>query len=417
MTNFSSSKKTVWFYLFAFLYGILAFSNFSYEILCVWIPMPFFFYDVFFIPFLIAFRREIWAMLKKGAYRYEWLGYAVCFLCFLIGAVRGREYLTAHLTTFRTVFYFMVGVFFFTKVEKPDMNFLYALCLGACFGDAVFLQYAAYGADYMSVNMVSLLLICIIPIMQDKLLFTVPSAFFAVYLAFRSSFRAYFVALAAALFFSLVYMVWAKRSKKALYALLTVAAGMVVAIWQIDAISAFAKDVLGMNSLAVYRVTDRLKSLVSLDFTKSEDVARLTLLKEPFETFFTAVLPQGLIRKGVDELAYGRYKDTPMTFLYDAFGSVLAWALVLFLAAHLVFLIRKHWNKDAPAEKGAAFALIMSFGVMMFVNGTFFYIVYESALAAVMVGVLLRGSPLEGKGKCRIGFAEIKAFLNKRRAE
>ena len=79
------------------------------------------------------------------------------------------------------------------------------------------------------------------------------------------------------------------------------------------------------------RFISKFRALFEHEITPSDQVRYNTydMIKSDF---WKNIIPNGPIGKSVDIISYfGRYTDTPLTFLIDVFGSILAIAIILFV--------------------------------------------------------------------------------------
>ena len=146
------------------------------------------------------------------------------------------------------------------------------------------------------------------------------------------------------------------------------------------------------NSVSVYRITNRLKALVRLEFGTSHDTVRFELMGKIFTEFTNFLIPSGLIGKAVGQ--YGIYKDAPVIFLYSAFGSFLGILLVIvFITKAFSSTIKSiTLYKDQMLVFSSCFSIYI---ILFLLNGTFLMSTYDVCLTGVVFGMWFNKNRVE----------------------
>ena len=141
-----------------------------------------------------------------------------------------------------------------------------------------------------------------------------------------------------------------------------------------------------MSYFAIYRVTERMKGLLSLDFAGSQDTARLSIFQYPIQRFMRCIIPRGLIGEAIGE--YWLYIDVPILYLYDLFGSICASAILINcfyqMCRHIKFVFRK------LADRKVVLVTLMMpvLFLLEIVNGTFVVVLFQGIETAFILAVV-----------------------------
>lgn len=380
--------------LFFLVYGAIALSSWSYYILCDLIGIPFYLYEVYFIPLAIKYRRQLLkynfcCKFTVGA----WVAAIVIVVFFILGIVINPNYAVAHITTYRTIFYIFAGILIVSSWTRFNITILQCLCVGSCLGQFAYMSTIATNANETAVNIVALSLMIIIPSAKGNVKQTMLYTAFGLFLAFRSSFRINIVVVLISLGITLFLSWFVTKSRKLfMFIGFLVIAGLVI-IANLDAITAWMVDVLKMsNAMSIYRITARLKALFSLDFEQSQDMVRFELMGKMFTSFSEYLLPTGLIGKAIGE--YGIYKDAPIIYIYSAFGSVVGLLLTVFVAVKgLLYMIKSVVQKQQGQLVFGS--MLVVYIILFLLNGTFLIATYDACLTGVVFGVWLNKKNLK----------------------
>lgn len=365
------------------LYSMVLLSGWSSYIIFELLGMRFFVYEIFLLPFILRAVLKMNGRIKMR--KTESAAYIFIFLCFLAGLLRNPAYLSAHVTTFRTIIYYIVIIHIVSRAETISMSKMKILALGGTIGDLLYMMTVHSREDHTAVNLIALMILVTIPILEGRIMQSFVFALLAMVTAVRSSFRIAVLIVITGVFLSVLYMSAVKKNVKCILLLCIFMAGTAVIIVHYDSLPVILSRYLHMNEYSVYRITARMKYFFLGRFDVSEDDIRRGTFTVLYDRFASSILPKGLIAKGAGY--YGNYKDSPMIFLYDAFGSPAAWfiaGLFLFKGFRVLHLSLKCGTQ----KKQFAFLglTVISFILLLFINGCFLMDTYEVCLAAVIFG-------------------------------
>ena len=384
---FSVMKMSIWL-----IYAMIALSGWSYYLLCDVLGLPFYVYEVFFVPIIFIYRNKIISGFGKIRKIYVFVALLLVFFL-LFGLVINTKYMIEQITTYRTIFYVFVFMYFFSIEKKFDIKFLQILCTGASLGEFLFIQIISNSRDQIALNIVALSLMVIIPVIKNSLTETIFFTVFALIVSFRSSFRINIVIVLIALLISVLYVMMIQKKIKALILTVIIAiAGITIAI-NFDSIVDLLVNILKIdNAMSVYRITNRLKALFQADFQSSQDTVRFMLMAQIFTEFDVYFVPCGLIGKAIN--MYGRYKDAPIIFFYHAFGSPVSIALLGYIVTKACCFIKKYMF--VKKNELSIFGLMLPiYIVLFFLNGTFIINTYEACLTGIVLGYWFNYNKIE----------------------
>lgn len=118
-----------------------------------------------------------------------------------------------------------------------------------------------------------------------------------------------------------------KKARKLFYTI-AVFGVMFYFIGNYESIVMILANRLHMDQFAIFRVTTRMSSILRMDFSQSQDTDRLGLWLMPFNDFIYSIMPRGFIR------TLGIYIDVPIIILYDVFGSIASWLIIIYKNKH-----------------------------------------------------------------------------------
>lgn len=372
-----------------FVYSFAALSLWSNFLITKVLHSPFFLYEVFFIPPVVMYvRKNGMTFFKRLIDRRMLIAGGVLAVFLAVGILRNPSYLIAQVTTYRVWIYFLVIILICFRAEMPDLDTIFAACFGAVCGDTLFCLISPNGWSITPLNLIALAVVVCIPLVQGKYgVFAVGIAVCVVD-AFLSGFRISFVVIAAAYIFGLLFSVVCSRRKKDFILFGITVAGAVIVFVFFDPIAAAMQSIFHIDEFAFFRVTQRLKALIRFDFVSSQDAQRLKCFEKPFDLFLQRVIPRGLVGKG--DGTYGAYKDVPIVFLYDSFGSVAAWFVSAFVGCVGAWNIYASYKKRTSPELGFLGAMFPVIVVLFLLNGCFIMDTYEVCISAVILGYWLK---------------------------
>jgi hypothetical protein len=368
-----------------FIYSAIALSGWSYYLLCDLLGLRFFMYEVYFIPVVIAYRKEIVKYLSNGVSFKYLLLILIVVVCFLLGILRNPNYIIAHITTYRTIFYYLFISNFISKVKSMNINIVKIASSGAILGQFFFMLSVGNNNLLITINAIALSLMVIIPVVQNKILETAVFSIFGLLIAFLSGFRIYILLIILCFFISLLYSLLFNKRFKTLFISLFAIIGTVSLVLNFERIILLVSSTFNMDAYTLYRVTNRLTSLLTGNINQSQDNIRIVNIMKPIIEFFDNVIPKGLIGKAVNN--YGLYKDLPIFFLYGAFGSILSLVIIGVIYFKGYAMLFSSLKMEHPSILNSTFGImVIVFTFLIQFNGTFLLSTYDSVLGAIVVG-------------------------------
>jgi len=146
----------------------------------------------------------------------------------------------------------------------------------------------------------------------------------------------------------------------------------------------YLASAFNLNPVSVYRITHRLSLFISGDITASQDNIRIEAYKRIGSEFFNSIIPTGLVGKSYGET--GVYTDVPILFIYDAFGSVITYMLIIiigYIGMNAFFRSFKRTENKIDVVCGLMFPIIF---MLLIVNGTFLVFVNVSIITGIIFG-------------------------------
>lgn len=328
MTRRGKTEKRYAFLFFVtgFL-GLSSFGSYLFNLINFPIYLP----ELFFLPFFIVFLKG-----KIKIYRFT---PCVLFLLFcelfsvVVGIINTGDPFNI-ITCIRPLFYFTLICYSMGQTGRYlPLGYVFLMCVGSQVGEIVnkLLTYASFSSvDH--INWVTLCVMVLIPVVQKKRAMTIASALFGISCAFFSLYRRILLFLIVALLIAYLYYIVKSYSIKKLLALLVGFLGLFVLLQNSETMTLAIAKFLGLDtSFIQYRFIEKSQSIVTGQLSFS-DTDRMNIYSELITTFREKMMMIGPVGKAVDINRYfGKYTDVPMIFLYDVFGSILAWPIVLIM--------------------------------------------------------------------------------------
>ena len=378
--------------IFWALFAFVALSSWSSYIVTNVLGLRSNVYELYFIPLIIYYRRDIFKTdsgkklkMKLSHKAFNYIGFVFC--CFIVGLIvcGFKEFsgfsgnlIIEHIMAYRFVIYSAFIICYFSQVNSINLKLLLYICFFSVLGDFVAIL-TIHSANYAStVNLIALSLIVIIPIVQNHIVISITNVLFAFVVAFRSSYRISIVVVFVAILFSLIYSAAIRKKMKSILLLLLAMTAFVYLFQNFDVIVKAFSDSFGMNYASYRRISYRLTEALH-----GGEIGRSEIYLERLQLCTSEVIPFGLYRRAVGE--YGWYTDTPFVFILDAFG-LIGGIPVLFLAIRKgVKICVLSLKKNLPCL--GILAIMFPIYIVLFIfNGTFLFWTYVSCLSGIVLG-------------------------------
>lgn len=380
--------------IYLFFLGFLGFSMLGQFILLNVFHFPFSFMELYYLPLLFKYRNELASCIKKVFFHPSFKMFILGFILvcgILMGCVETLNF--SIIINYRTIIY-MILIIEYVNMYGIAINLdtVYLINFAAILGDFAFINIFSNSDITSSINCVAIALAVFSAFLNERYTLGGLAASIGVLNGITSGFRlgivVSFLIIVEALVFTIVRNDnWSARKVllKRLGILFAVIGFVSVAIVNYESIISFVATKMGMSNFAIYRVTERMKGLLSLDFTKSQDTARLSIFQYPIQRFIRCIIPRGLIGESIGE--YWLYIDVPILYLYDLFGSVCACAILI----HCIYLTCRHikfvFYKVADWKIILATLMMPVLLLLEIVNGTFVVVLFQGIETAFILGI------------------------------
>lgn len=378
-------------YLLLFATGFFALSTFSDVVIGA---LGYNLIEILFLPILLFYivKKEFVFPKFSSLGLGEWILLLLLLGSICIGIINTSN-IFAIITCVRPFVYILLILKYF-RLSNVQIHSgkLFVLSVGCVLGDLFYaLNFSALveAKGYHHINVVAIALITLIPIIQRKGLLALLGFLLGITASLLSGYRINTLISLVALFAGvLIILITTKSIKKRLIWILLIVLLLMGLSWCVnnfDVVSSFLTDTLKLSKATATRSLSRIASLLNGDFTLGDE-NRMRMLAKPFREFGSHLLPIGPIGK-TDLTHFGYYTDTPFIFLYDLFGSVIAWIFVLFYAARTtVKSIRIIRNWSAASEHNKLYVALVPILLCLFtLNGTFMTFVNISILFALAI--------------------------------
>lgn len=390
----SSNGRTLLGWIYLALLGSMGFSMLGHHIVMNVLHFPFFFIEWLYIPII----------LKNGTKAAKMLGriniyHAGLLLLMVFGIVYGvvDSGSASFLTDYRSIIYLFI-LYRFVKDEGFEhryIDFLY-ICLFAAISELLYVAVFSTRNIVSSTNCLAVS-IAIIGFFICGYYKTGLLAFGASMLTgILSGYRIGIVFSTISLLIACCYNIFhwneheshTKKVRKLFY-VIVVFGVMFYFIGNYENIVMILANRLHMDQFAIFRVTTRMRSILRMDFSQSQDSDRLGLWLTPFNDFIYSIMPRGFIRTP------GIYIDVPIIILYDVFGSIASWLIMFFFIKKSIAAIRKltRYKKEMSIDQRRcaeiSIYIIPILAGLLLMNGTFIKNLYQAIQTGIVIGLLV----------------------------
>lgn len=376
-------------YIYMFILGFIGFSRMSQYVIFNLFHLPFYLIEIFFIPFFAYKWNEYSSLFVRNSRTKRFVAWTMLLIYdVVIGCIVSMNIIDT-VTTSRALIYIIYLALIFEKKKKFSLDKMFLIAFGATLGE-FFYGIRLSSADIASINTSCLAIMLFIPIIKHKYLLFAGCSLLALVVSINSGYRIGIFVLLLALVECIVWVVL-KDEKKTIRSIgekLFIPVGLIIVMvivaqnynWFIQ----FSSRILGTSQYAIFRVTQRLEALFTGNFNQSNEQLRFEVFKYAGTAFWPSFFPKGLVGKTMGTLHY--YYDVPIVYLYDAFGSVPAYVIVVVCSI-------KGFRCFLGAFKKSACDYIVLSGLMfpilfmcLLTNGSFLYITFQCITTGIFVG-------------------------------
>ena len=397
--NKRTNGRTLLDWIYLALLGSLGFSMLGHHIIMNVFHFPIFFIEWLYLPIIKKYAKKAATKLRRISQCHAGL-----LILMMFGIVYGivDSGSASFLTDYRSVVYLFI-LYRFVKDEGFQhhyLNFLY-ICLFATISEFLFVAVFSTRNIVSSTNCLAVS-IAIIGFFICGYYKTGLLAFgVSMLTGILSGYRIGIVFSAISLIIACCYSIFhgseheslSKKAQKIIY-VAVVFGVMFYFIENYENIVMTLANRFHLDQFAIFRVTTRMRSILRLDFSQSQDSGRLAIWMTPFIDFFSSVMPRGFLRTP------GLYIDVPILILYDAFGSIASWLIIAFIVKKSIGAIRKiikHKKEmDIDQIRCAELSIYMLpilIGLMV-TNGTFIKNIYQSIQTGTIIGLIVHTSKI-----------------------
>ena len=382
--------------IYMFIVGFLGFSMLGQYVVMNVLHIPFAFMELFFLPLLIKHISRV-ARCFRRTFMKPTPTYVLIEILLIFGL--GVGLITTSdfgiIMNYRTIIYMLLVIMYVrTYSIKIDMKAIYWVNLFAVLGDFVYINLISNADISSSINCVAIGLAILSGFTSEKYLLGCLATALGFVAGITSGFRLGIIVPFIALAEALLYVVIRndkKRSSRVVIrrvAVITVFICLgIIALTNYEKIIHVIAEKMGMSSFAVFRVIDRMMSLLSFDFVKSQDVQRIEIYMYPIQRFLQCIIPRGLIGESIGE--YWLYIDVPSLYLYDLVGSIGTVAILFCCAKATLSCVGKVFSRrQNPPVLTLAFLMMPILLFLLIINGTFMVVVFQGVETAAILGLI-----------------------------
>lgn len=379
-----------------FITGLLAFSGLSYYLTKIKLGLPFSLPELLLIPLLVIKHKVVYLYIKQllkgllvNAKLIPWL---MCWIFLvLLGYILTGDIL-AVLTNGRPILYIIILAFLFSRIKDVSYDFLFYISFGAIIGELLHsLFYPELYQIYdplqlVCANTIAIFLAISIPIIYRKTLLQIITISIGGLLILNSGYRVVLLMGVISFVSSYCLIFIHYKNKKSL--ILNIMCFILIVSFSYFFLIHYVNS-YDVSSYKYYRIVTRTISFLERDFTTTQDDVRFTIIESSLtDVGGKKVLPHGFISK--TKGLFGLHIDLPIVFLYDTVGSIFSIVLLLWiLLKGGRFAI--HEMKKPIFNVDTSIALFfIAFILLLFINGRFLFVTYESWLFGIILGRYLK---------------------------
>lgn len=402
MMNFIIEKKKLNFVLSVwldkalyFITGLMAFSAISFYLTRIKLGLPFYLPELLLIPLLVVKHKMVRLYIKQllkgllvNAKLIPWL--MVWILLVLLGYIFTND-IFAVLSNGRAILYIILLAYLFSRSRTVSYNFLFYISFGAVVGELLnsFFHFGLYRMEgpflISSANIIAVFLCISIPIIYRKFLLQIITTLMVIMLIINCGFRIVLIVAVISFIFSHFAVLIHHNYKQTI---LNVIYLLIICFIILNFLTYFI-NLYGITDYRYYRLVTRSENLLKGNIVASADEGRFNKMKLIWKTILSEkILPHGFISEGKGLV--GLHNDVPIIFLYDTIGSALSIVLliwILFRGGRFAMHEIKHPTFSVDTSIALFFIALI---LLLFTNGRFLYITYESWLFGIILGRFLK---------------------------
>ena len=275
--------------------------------------------------------------------------------------------------------------YFTSKKYKIDLYKIYIIVFGTLIGELtskLFILNEFSHIDHINVQALSIFII--IPFIKNNKWLMIFSVIFGIYMGTATLYRRIFLTSVIATISGLTYFINKQKPLFVfvLYGFIGIIASHIYKNYEKIMIKFLG--ILKLDNVSDYHLSGsyRLIEKFKIAQNASDDVRKL-LLNEIFTKFEEKIIPPGPVGKSYGIDYFGAYTDATNVYMYDVFGSILSWIIVVKVAFNAVKSYLNIFINDIADEEYILSALMVPiFAFSMVFDGTFLVHTNISIVAA-----------------------------------
>lgn len=389
-----SNDKSFRDWIYLVLLGSIGFSMLGIHLIMNVLHFPIFFIEWLYIPIIYVNRRK--AARKLSRINVYHLGLLILmFMSSVYGIVDSGS--ASFLAEYRSIIY-LLALYRFEKdkgFQHHYIDFLY-ICLFATISELLYVAVFATRTIVSSTNCLAASIAILGFFISERYKTGLFAFIISMLTGILSGYRIGIVLSALSLLLACCYNIFhsneneafIKKIRKLTYVVFVFSV-MFYFIGNYESIVMVLASRLNMDQFAIFRVTTRMRSILTMDFSQSQDTERLRIWTIPFTDFFASILPRGFIRTP------GLYIDVPLLILYDVFGSLVSWLIIVYIVFkgfQAVRKLKRYGNILSVDQRRCAQISIYIMPVLtmlLLLNGTFIKNLYQAIQTGIMLGLLV----------------------------
>lgn len=375
-------------YLYSFILGLFGFSILGQYIQLNVLKFPYYLVEIYFIPAILMNLSS-----TSGYFNRIRLSTALLMLLVLMSMfsnIINTGEIFSSIIAYRAILYLIFFVSYFRKKQNEiPLNLVLLISFGAVCGELIYVLFVSTSLVSSSINCLAIAILIWVLYMKKKYLFTMVSIIATLFLVINTGYRIGFFVIALTIMSIFVYTLVNSNHYKSIgqrfKAVLFFVVGFFGVLYFIINLNRIVERIAaltGMSDFAVFRVTTRLESLLSLDISTSQDTGRLEMFNVLQDRIWF-IIPRGLFGFVEGGIEYAYYIDVPVTYLLDIFGSAVTLVIVFYFI--LKFIQQAKTKKIDKQMRSMSIWLIPLLGMLLITNGTFI----ANTSQAIIVGTIL----------------------------
>lgn len=372
-----------------FFTGFLGLSALSNKVTSM-IGIPYLI-ELYFVPFVMFYNKKI-VFKKHQKYNMSLLDrigfYYILMIVFfstILGIINTGDLYNV-ITLIRPLIYIILIVYYFANKEhKIDIYKVYILVFGALMGELFnkfFVLSSFSHIDHINVQALSVFII--IPFIKRNRKLILFSVIFGVFMGTATLYRRIFLTSIIAVISGLSYYIFKERPLRIPIYIASIGLISGILYKNYERIMMKIIEIFKLDDVPNYYLSGSYRLIEKFKIKdNASDNVRRSVLNEIFTKFDEKIIPPGPVGKAYGLNYFGAYTDATNVYMYDIFGSILSWIVVVIVALKALKSYLNIYIKNIADEEYILSALMVPiFVVSMVFDGTFLVHANISIIAA-----------------------------------